>query len=126
MPISDRRGVSLLILTVSMILLAISLSVVIPRADIEVRRKKEDRLRFALAEFRRANEKFVRCHGRQPLNMDELLRDKDGNRFLRQPYADPMTDKFDWHGFTDENGVFTVRSSSDDASIGGIKYSQFK
>jgi len=126
MPIFDRRGISLLVLSVSMILLAISLSVVIPRAEMEVRRKKEDKLRFFLAEFRRANEKFLRCHGRQPVNISELLADKDGNRFLRQPYVDPITEKFDWYAFDDENGVFTVRSASQETSVSGIKYSQFK
>lgn len=125
MLISERRGVSLLVLSIGMIILSISLAVVIPRAEIEVRRKKEDRLRFVLSEFRRATTKFERCHGRQPENISELLQDKAGNRFLRQAYIDPMTEKFDWNGFTDESGTFQVRSASDDLSISGIRYSQF-
>ncbi len=122
---SNRRGISLLALSIGVIILSISLAVVIPRAEIEVRRKKEDRLRFVLSEFRRAATKFVRCHGRQPENISELLQDSSGNRFLRQPYVDPMTEKFDWNGFRDESGTFQIRSASDDISISGIKYSQF-
>ena len=84
MPISDRRGISLLVVTVSLILLAVGLSVVIPRADLEVRRRHEDDLRFMLGEFRRAVVRFERCHNRQPQSLDELLRDAEGRRFLRR------------------------------------------
>lgn len=126
MPIFDRRGVSLLVLSIGLILLAIGLSVVIPRADLEVKRSKEEQLRFRLSEFNRAIAKFVRCHGRQPLNKEELLLDQQGNRFLRQSYEDPFTGKFDWVSAVDENGAFFVRSSSNELSISGARFSDFK
>lgn len=126
MPISDRRGVSLLILSVVLVLLAISLTVVIPRADLDLRREKEDELRFRLGEFRRAVGKFVRCHNRQPALIEELLRDSSGNRFLRKSYPDPMTGRFDWKGETGADGVFYVRSASEENSIGGAKYCDFR
>jgi hypothetical protein len=97
-----------------------------PRAELEVRSQKEDKLRFCLGEFRRAVEKFVRCHRRQPQSKEELIMDADGNRFLRQAYNDPFTGKFDWLGGIDESGQFYVRSSSQEYSISGIRYSDFK
>lgn len=126
MPISERRGASLLVLSVCLIILAISLSVVVPRADLEVRRGKEEMLRFRLGEFKRAVAKFARCHNRQPVNKEELLVDELGNRFLRQAYEDPMTGSFDWSGAQDENGIFFVHSASEEASISGARYCDFR
>ncbi len=126
MAIFERRGVSLLVLTVAIVLLATGLSVVIPRADLEVKRSREDELRFRLGEFRRAVGKFMRCHERQPSSLDELLRDSSGNRFLRRPYADPMTGRFDWVYGKDEKGGFFVRSASEDLSISKAPYSTFR
>jgi len=121
-----RAGVSLLILTVSVLLLAVSLSVAIPRADLEVRRGKEDQLRFILGEFRRAVGKFERCHNRLPSGPEELLRDSLGNRFLRKPYADPFTGCFDWVFARDDQGRLFVHSASEDLSISGARYSDFR
>ncbi|PKL47652.1 MAG: hypothetical protein CVV42_12205 [Candidatus Riflebacteria bacterium HGW-Riflebacteria-2] len=119
-------GVSLLILTVSVLLLAISLSVAIPRADLAVRRGKEDQLRFVLGEFKRAVSKFERCHQRPPSGPEELLRDSLGNRFLRQPYPDPFTGSFDWVFALDDQGRLLVHSASQELSISGARYSDFR
>lgn len=121
-----RHGVSLLILTVTVLLVAFSLSVVIPRADLEVRRGKEDQLRFVLGEFKRAVQKFERCHNRLPAGPEELLRDSFGNRFLRQPYSDPFTGRFDWVFAKDEKGQLLIHSASDELSISGAKYADFR
>lgn len=125
MPISDRRGVSLLVMSVAVIVLAISLTIVIPRADLEVRRGHEDDLRFKLGEFKRAVSKFARCNGRQPASIEELLQDSQGNRFLRRAYIDPMTGAFDWKSGLGADGVFYVRSASEKLSISGARYSDF-
>ncbi len=132
MPISEPRrlranaGVSLLILTVSVLLMAIGLSVAIPRADLEVRRGKEDQLRFVLGEFKRAVSKFERCHNRLPSGPEELLRDSLGNRFLRKPYTDPFTGRFDWVFARDDQGRLLIHSASEELSISGAKYSDFR
>ena len=126
MPISDRRGISLLVVTVAVILLAVGLSVVIPRADLEVRRRHEDDLRFMLGEFRREVVRFERCHNRQPQGLDELLRDAEGRRFLRRAYIDPMTGSFDWQTGIDASGTFTVKSASTQPGINGVPYSSFR
>jgi type II secretory pathway pseudopilin PulG len=126
MQISERRGVSLLVVTVAILLMATSLTVVIPRADLEVRRAREADLRFKLGEFRRAITKFVRCHGRQPVGLEELKQDADGNRFLRREYLDPITGSFDWQTGIDTEGNFFVHSASEQASIGGAAYNSFR
>ncbi|HNX75428.1 MAG TPA: hypothetical protein PLM07_10925 [Candidatus Rifleibacterium sp.] len=126
MPISERAGVSLLVLTVSIVLLAIGLSVVMPRADLEVRRSREDDLRFKLGEFRRAVNKFERCHNRPPVDLQELLSDAEGRRFLRRPYSDPMTGTFDWQCSIASDGALVVHSASDQPGINGVPYRDFR
>ncbi|MEW6712320.1 MAG: hypothetical protein AB1403_21040, partial [Candidatus Riflebacteria bacterium] len=88
-------------------------------------REKEKTLRFALGEFRRAVEKFQRCNQRLPVNIDELLSDGNGNRFLRRRYIDPITGKFDWQTEVSSQ-TFVVRSSSKEPSLAGIPYSDFR
>lgn len=126
MPISERSGISLLVLTVALTLLIISLSVVIPRADLEVKRRQEEDLRFKLGEFRRAASKFFRCNGRQPTSIDELLCDSGGRRFLRRAYIDPMTEAFDWQSEIASDGAFVVYSASRQPGINGAPYSSFR
>ncbi|MBU1107388.1 MAG: hypothetical protein KKB51_12015 [Candidatus Riflebacteria bacterium] len=125
-PANARRGVSLLIISISVVLLAISLAVVIPRVDLEVRRGKEDQLRFILGEFKRAVNKFERCHDRPPTGTEELLRDSVGNRFLRQAYSDPFTGQFDWVLAQDAQGRPLFHSASEELSISGVKYADFR
>lgn len=120
-----KRGVALLSLTVVLLILGFSLSLILPRANNEARRAKEDELRFALGEFRRAAEKFAAANGRQPLTLDELCRDGEGRRFLRRMYRDPMTGNADWTVLS-RDGTFEVRSSSRGMSVGGIPYERFK
>lgn len=120
-----RAGVTLLVMTLSVILLSISLSVALPRVEVQVRRQKEDELRFILKEFRQACERFSRVHERQPEEINELVADSHGRRFLRRPYPDPITGKFDWVGIN-ENDKFVVRSASNEPSLKGAPYSDFR
>lgn len=121
----ERRGVALLSLTIVLLILGFSLSIVLPRANNEARRAKEDELRFALGEFRRAAEKFAATNGRQPLTLEELCRDGEGRRFLRRIYRDPITGKADWT-VLNRDGAFEVHSSSRGVSVGGIPFERFK
>lgn len=121
----QRNGVAMLAVTVAVILLAIGLSVAIPRVDHELRREKEDHLRFVLGEFRRAVEKFKRCHNQLPENIDQLIKDDAGNRFLRRKYDDPFTSKFDWQ-VEISSGAFVVHSISEEKGLGGAPYSAFR
>ncbi|MDN5278760.1 MAG: ral secretion pathway protein [Clostridiales bacterium] len=121
----NRNGVALLAVTVSVIILAIGLSVALPRVDHEITREKEDSLRFALGEFRRAVAKYQRCHQALPENIEVLLDDGQGNRFLRRRYIDPFTGKFDWVAKTG-SGTFVIHSASAQKSLSGAPYSEFR
>ena len=122
---SCRNGVALLSVTIAVVILAISLSVAIPVASKELIREKEDSLRFILGEFKRSVEKFKRCHLRSPENMDELILDSDGNRFLRRRYLDPFTGKFDWKTEL-ASGTLVIFSASTQPSLSGVPYSNFR
>jgi type II secretory pathway pseudopilin PulG len=119
------RGAALLVITISVILLAISLSVALPAVKNDLRRDKEDRLRFILAEFRRAVEKYRICNRSFPEKIDDLLSDDKGNRFLRQKYPDPFTGNFDWQ-YQAASESFVVFSISSQTSLAGVPYSQFR
>lgn len=120
-----KSGVALLSVTISVITLSIALAVALPGVKNHIRREKEDNLRFILGEFRRAADKYKRCHNSYPESLQDLLKDEEGNRFLRHEYIDPFTGKFDWklNAATDS---FRVYSSSEQKSISGIPYSNFK
>lgn len=120
-----RRGVALLSLTVILLIMGLSLSLVLPRAKNDVKRAKEDELRFVQGEFRRASEKFRARNGRKPVSLEELCCDEKGRRFLRKIYRDPMTGKAEWSVLNRE-GEFEVRSTSGEMSMGGVPYEQFQ
>lgn len=122
---NKRNGVALLVVTITVILLAISLAVALPVASKEVVREKEESLRFILGEFRRAVDKFKRCNRRLPENLEELIVDANGNRFLRRRYLDPFTGKFDWQSQT-ASETLIIYSSSDEPSLAGVPYSDFR
>lgn len=120
-----RSGAALLAVTIAVLLLAISLGVALPVASKEAVREKEASLRFILGEFKRAVAKFERCHQRLPENLEELLVDASGNRFLRRRYQDPFTGKFDWQ-YETASSSFVVFSASQQPSLSGIPYSDFR
>ncbi|MGM0599214.1 MAG: hypothetical protein ACQETH_05270 [Candidatus Rifleibacteriota bacterium] len=123
--LKQKNGVALLTVTISVITLSIAVAVALPGVKNNVRREKEDNLRFILGEFRRAVGKYQRCHNSYPQSLQDLLKDEEGNRFLRRAYRDPFTGKFDWKVTTASNS-FIVHSSSNQKSISGIPYSNFK
>ncbi|HEY9071912.1 MAG TPA: hypothetical protein VIV61_16755 [Candidatus Ozemobacteraceae bacterium] len=119
------RGVALLALTVALLLSGIALALWLPRANLEVKRAKEEELRFVLGEFRRAAEKFTRRNGRPPVSLEEMCRDGQGRRFLRRIYEDPITGRPDWNVQVSSVGII-VSSSSPETSAGGVPYSRFR
>ncbi len=120
-----RSGAVLLAVTISVILVAITIAVALPVASKEVQREKEDSLRFILGEFRRAVENFEHFNGRTPENIEELIVDQQGRKFLRKRYLDPFTGKFDWR-CEKASATMSVFSASDDLSLAGMPYSDFR
>jgi type II secretory pathway pseudopilin PulG len=121
----SRKGAALLGVTVGVILLAISLSVALPGVKNDLQRQKEEQLRFVLKEFRQAVQKYQHCNKKLPQNIEQLLADEQGRRFLRQRYPDPFTKKFDWQ-FTLASDSFVVFSAATQPSLAGIPYSEFR
>ena len=60
-----------------------------------------------------------------PENIEQLIKDEAGNRFLRRKYADPFTTKFDWQ-VEISSGAFVVHSISEEKGLGGAPYSAFR
>ena len=122
---SPRAGGMLLGLMIGLVLMNILLSIVVPRADQEVKRRKEAQLRFVQAEVRRASEKFMARHHRPPTGLGELVRDADGQRYLRRLYADPMTKSQVWDVAISPTGC-SVFSRSEEKSLSGRPYHDFR
>lgn len=123
--INRRAGVVLLAVTISVILMAITIAVALPVASKEVQREKEDSLRFILKEFRQAVENFERFNQRAPENIEELIVDQQGRRFLRKRYPDPFTGKFDWR-YEKASATLIIFSASGELSLAGAPYSDFR
>ena len=121
----QNTGVALLMITVSVILMSIGLTYYLPRAELEVKRDKEDSLRFYLGELNRAVEKYKIANDSLPESLETLLKDNQGRPFLRKAYLDPFTGKFDWQ-FKKGSGTVLIHSSSDKISISGVAYSKFR
>ena len=122
----QSSGITLLMLTVSIFLISVTLTLFLPRANKELQREKEDQLRFRLSELNNATKRFIASNKRAPQNLDELIQDSSGRRFLRQKYKDPFTKKSDW--VIDQNASPTpiIHSISEKLSISGIPYSNFR
>lgn len=78
-------------LTVFIIVLAISLSVVLPGAQHKAERTRTQHKTFAKQQLDNAIKKFFIANNRKPEHIEQLLSDKNGNRYLRRVYSDPAT-----------------------------------
>ena len=120
-----RRGGLLVVLVIALVLLSISLGTAVPAAKNQVRREKEDELRFILGEFRRAVRKFCTANGRLPTGFPELLGDDQGVPYLRRVYIDPITGTADWV-WEEASDSVRIRSASEEASLAGVPYREFR
>lgn len=83
-----RRGFTLIELMVVMSIIALLLTIALPRYFNSVERAREATLRQSLAVMRDAIDKFHADHGRYPNELADLER----LRYLRALPVDPMTD----------------------------------
>ena len=82
------RGFTLVELLVVMAILAVLMTLAIPRYFHSIDRAKETALRQTLAVTRDAIDKFYGDNGRYPDNLQELV----GKRYLRSMPVDPLTE----------------------------------
>jgi general secretion pathway protein G len=83
-----RRGFTLIELMVVLTIIALLLSLSVPRYFHSVERSKENILRANLATTRDAIDKFVGDNGRYPDSVEQLVK----GRYLRTLPYDPITD----------------------------------
>ena len=71
---------------------AVATAVVIPLRVMQTRRETEQELIFRGQEYIRAIQKYQRKYGIYPSSIDDLV-SRDGFRFIRRQYKDPITDE---------------------------------
>jgi general secretion pathway protein G len=145
-----QSGLTLVELIVTVAILAILASAVVPLARFRVKREKERELRYDLWEMRDAIDHYKDAAERHafqvkvdsqnyPPDLDTLVKGVDAQgkklKFLRRIPVDPMTGKAEWtmRSMQDEpnsdswggQNLFDVASKSQATALDGTKYSDW-
>lgn len=122
-----RRGFTLIELMVVLTIVALMLSLAVPRYFNSVQRSKEAVLRANLATTRDAIDKFYGDRGRYPDSLEQLVE----TRYLRNMPFDPLTDSAaTWTivppPSTDRAGlVFDLHSAAPGQTASGERYADW-
>lgn len=124
--VSGKRGFTLIELLVVMTIIALLLTIAVPRYFGSVDRTKEAVLRENLATLRESLDKFYADTGKYPANLKELV----SRRYLRKVPVDPITDSAaTWvelaHDDPQKGGVYDVRSGARNKARDGTPYSDW-
>jgi general secretion pathway protein G len=147
---ASEAGLTLVELIVTAAILAILASAAVPLARFQVKRQKEQELRYDLWQMRKAIDAYKDAADRgafqtkvdsmnYPPDLQTLVDGVDVQgkkvRFLRHIPVDPMTGKTDWgeRSMQDDptsdswggQNVFDVYSKSDGVALDGTKYSDW-
>jgi general secretion pathway protein G len=147
---SRQSGLTLVELIVTVAILAILASAVVPLARFRVKREKERELRYELWQMRDAIDRYRDAADRHafqvkvdsqnyPPDLDTLVKGVDAQgkklKFLRRIPVDPMTGKAEWtmRSMQDEpnsdswggQNLFDVASKSQATALDGTKYSDW-
>lgn len=147
---SGERGLTLVELIVTAAILSILASAAVPIARFQVKREKEQMLRYDLWEMRKAIDQYKDAADRgafqtkvdsynYPPDLETLVNGVDVQgkkvKFLRKIPVDPMTGEADWglRSMQDDptsdswggQNVFDVYSKSDGTALDGTKYSDW-
>jgi len=110
-PEGRRRGFTLIELMVVMVLIAILLTIAVPRYFGTVDNGKLSVQRQNIAALRDAIDKYYGDEGKYPATLQDLV-DK---RYLREVPVDPVTDKRDWvvlpPADQNQSGVYDIQSA---------------
>ena len=124
-PFTSRpgRGFTLIELLVTMAIIALLLSLAVPRYFSGLDRAKETVLRENLHEIRESIDKFYADRGRYPATLDDLVTQK----YLRKLPPDPVTDsEGSWilvpPSDPKKGGVYDVKSGAPGAARDGTTY----
>jgi general secretion pathway protein G len=121
-----RRGFTLIELLVVLTILAILLTIAVPRYFGSVDKSKEAVLRENLLQMRDAISHYYADKGRYPDTLDALATD----RYLRRVPLDPITDSDKtWIVIApldpQKSGVYDVKSGAQGKSRDGVEYSEW-
>jgi general secretion pathway protein G len=124
--VSGKRGFTLVELLVVMTIIALLLTLAVPRYFGSVDRAKEAVLRENLTTLRDSLDKFYGDTGRYPNDLSELV----SNKYLRNIPADPITDSVTtWvvipPATAEKGGVFDVKSGAKGSARDGSPYSDW-
>jgi general secretion pathway protein G len=147
---SRQSGLTLVELIVTVAILAILASAVVPLARFRVKREKERELRYDLWQMRDAIDRYKDAADKHafmtkvdsqnyPPDLDRLVKGEDAQgkklKFLRRIPVDPMTGKAEWtmRSMQDEpnsdswggQNLFDVASKSQATALDGTKYSDW-
>jgi general secretion pathway protein G len=145
-----QSGLTLVELIVTVAILAILASAVVPLARFRAKREKERELRYDLWQMRDAIDRYKDAADRHafqikvdsqgyPPDLDRLVKGEDAQgkklKFLRRIPVDPMTGKAEWtmRSMQDEpnsdswggQNLFDVASKSQATALDGTKYSDW-
>jgi general secretion pathway protein G len=145
-----QSGLTLVELIVTVAILAILASAVVPLARFRAKREKERELRYDLWQMRDAIDRYKDAADRHafqtkvdshnyPPDLDTLVKGVDAQgkklKFLRRVPVDPMTGKAEWtmRSMEDEpnsdswggQNLFDVASKSQATALDGTKYSDW-
>jgi general secretion pathway protein G len=147
---APQAGLTLVELIVTVAILAILASAVVPLARFQAKREKEKQLRYELWQMRDAIDHYKDAadrhafipkadSGNYPPDLDTLVNGVDAQgkklKFLRRIPVDPMTGKAEWtlRSMQDDpnsdswggQSVFDVASKSQGVALDGTKYSDW-
>lgn len=117
------RGFTLIELMVALAIVALLLTIAVPRYQASVDRAREAVLRENLFQLRDAIAKYAADRGRYPDSLEALAAD----RYLRQVPLDPLTgSRATWVALPppepDRGTVFDVRSGAPGRALDGTEY----
>lgn len=120
-----QRGFTLIELLVVMAIIALLLTIALPRYFGSVEKSKEVALKENLQVMRVTLDKFYGDRGRYPESLDELVSFK----YLRSVPVDPMTElATTWISVpsaeTDKKGIFDIKSGARGQTHDGVPYEQ--
>ena len=116
-------GFTLIELIVVMAIVALLVSIAVPRYFSHLDRSKETVLKSDLAVMRDALDKFHADTGRFPESLDELVK----KRYIRALPVDPLTERADtWVTVADpKGGIADVKSGAQGVGAAGIPYADW-
>lgn len=119
-----KKGFTIVELLVVLVIIALLLSIVVPRYIDKIDESKEIALRQNLSVLRYSIDKYYVDKGSYPEKLNDLVE----KRYLREIPLDPMTGERNWKTTIDMqegDGIYDVSSFSNDTGSDNKRYSEW-